>query len=312
MRALPVLMLIVVAAWGAAAAAAEVADRLHGPRGEFVDIGRRRLRLVCEGPRSDAPTVWLEAGAFGGAADFAAIQQKLTGRGLRSCAYDRAGMGYSDPGPGPRDGAAIAGDLAKLIAASGERGPFVFAGHSMAGLYLRLYTARHPDQVAGLVLIDAAMPEMIDAPGAQQFVDRFTTLARLGAAVGSLGLTKPFYLMGDRIGLPPEGRAEKRHGFVSGRQSRTALAEVESWRAAAQQAAAAGPLDPDWPVAVVMAGPAQSGAWTESREAPAQASRAGFVDHVEGAGHRTLLGLVHGDRTAAAIQRVVAGPGARD
>lgn len=309
MRILFVLVLILAAAWGVAAVAAEVASQLHKPRGALVDIGEgRRLRLVCEGPRSDAPLVWLESGAFSGAADFAAIQQKLTARGLRSCAYDRAGMGYSDPGPKPRDGEAIVGDLEKLIAASGETGPFVLAGHSMAGLYMRLFAARNPDKVAGLVFLDAAMPEMIEAPGAQRFIGMFTNMARLGAAAGTLGLTKPLYLFGDRIGLPPQGKAEKRRGFISGRQSRNALAEVVSWEAAARQAAAAGPLNPEWPVAVVTAGPPspQRGAWDTARQAPARASRAGFVDNIEAANHRTMLGLAHGDRVVAAIERVLA------
>ncbi|RAK52512.1 alpha/beta hydrolase [Phenylobacterium deserti] len=308
MRILLALVLMLVATWGAAAAAAEAASQLNKPRGTAVDIGGRRLRLVCEGPRTQAPTIWLESGAFSGAADFAATQQALTERGLRSCAYDRAGMGYSDPGPKPRDGEAIVGDLEKLIAASGEPGPFVLTGHSMAGLYMRLFASRNPQQVAGLVFLDAAMPEMIEAPGAQAFIDRFTTMARLGAVAGTLGLTKPFYLFGDRIGLPPAGKVEKRHGFISGRQSRAALAEVQSWRAAARQAAAAGPLNPQWPVAVVTAGPRSPdrAAWDTARQAPATASRAGFIDNIDAADHRTMLGLTHAGRIVAAIERVLA------
>lgn len=308
MRLLLAIVFVVVTAWAAAAVAAEVASRLHKPRGTFIDVGGRKLRLVCEGPRTEAPTIWLETGAFGGAADFAAIQQSLTRRGLRSCAYDRAGMGYSDAGPGPRDGEAIVSDLEALIAASGEQGPFVMAGHSMAGLYLRLFAARNPEMVAGLVFLDAASPEMIETPSAEPFIDRFTRMARVGAVAGSLGLTKPLYLLGDRIGLPPQGKAEKRRGFISGRQSRSALAEVKGWRAAARQATEAGPLKRKWPVGVVMAGPkpAQPGLWRTAREAPAKASRAGFIDTIEAADHRTMLGLTHSDHVAAAIARVVA------
>jgi pimeloyl-ACP methyl ester carboxylesterase len=306
MRTLLLLMLILLAAWYAAAAAAEAASRLHRPRGSLVDIGGRRLRLVCEGPRGDAPTIWLEAGAFSGAADFAAIQQSLARRGLRSCAYDRAGMGYSDPGPAPRDGEAIVGDLEKLMAASGETGRVILVGHSMAGLYMRLFAGRNGERVAGLVFLDAASPQMMQAPGAQAFIGRFTRMARIGAVAGTLGLTKPLYLLGDRIGLPPQGKAEKRRGFILGRQSRTALAEVRSWRAAARQADAAGSLDPSWPVAVVNAGPARTGPWQAARLAPAKASRAGFIDHIDAANHRTMLGMAHADRVAEAVQRVLA------
>lgn len=311
LRALLLVVLVFAAAWGAVAVAAEVVGRGTKPRGEMVDIGGRRLRLVCEGPAAARPVVWLEAGAFSGAADFAAIQQKLTAKGMRSCAYDRAGMGWSDPGPKPRDGDAIVGDLARLMAASKEPGPYALVGHSMAGLYLRQFAASHPDQVVGLVLLDAVTPEMLGQPGAQKFADRMKTVAQAGAVAGSLGLTKPFYWFGDRIGLPPAGRAEKRRGFISGRQSRAAYVEVQSWRAAAEQALAAGPLDPRWPVAVITAGPrsAERGAWDTVRQAPAAGSQAGMIDNVEAADHRTLLGLTFGDRAVAGVDHVLKAAG---
>jgi pimeloyl-ACP methyl ester carboxylesterase len=305
LRVILLAFLGLASAWSAAAVAAEAISRAHRPRGEMIEIGDgRRLRLVCEGLRSDRPVIWLESGAFSGAADWAAIQQKLAARGLRSCAYDRAGMGYSDPGPKPRDGDAIVGDLEALVAASGEKGPFVFAGHSMAGLYVRQYAVRHPDQVVGLVLVDAVTPEMIALPGAQTFVDRMTGIARLGAIVGPL--KAPLYWWGDRIGLPPAGKAEKRRGFISGRQSRAAYAEVRSWRAAGEQAAS-GALDPEWPVAVVTAGPPspQMDAWNAVRHAPGRAARNGMVENVDAASHTTVLGLKHGDRVVAAVEFVL-------
>jgi pimeloyl-ACP methyl ester carboxylesterase len=135
------------------------------PRGQMVEIEPgRKLRLVCEGPKSDRPVVWLEAGAFGFAADWGATQEALTAAGWRSCAYDRAGMGYSPPGPQPRDGLAIVSDFEKLVAASGEPGPYILVGHSMAGLRLREYAGRNPDKIAGLVLVDAATPEALAEP----------------------------------------------------------------------------------------------------------------------------------------------------
>ena len=308
LRLILLAVMALFAAWGAVAVAAEAVSRGTEPRGEMVDVGGgRKLRLVCEGPQAARPVVWLESGAFSGAADFAAIQQKLTGRGLRSCAYDRAGMGWSDPGPAPRDGDAITGDLAKLMAASGEPGPYVLVGHSMAGLYLRQFAVQHPDQVVGLVLLDAVTPEMVGQPGARAFVDRMTTVAHVGAVAGSLGLTKPLYWWADRIGLPPSGKAEKRRSFISGRQSRGAYAEVQSWRAAAEQASAAGPLDPKWPVAVITAGPSspERRGWDDVRQAPARGSRAGMTENVAAADHRTLLGLTYGDRPVAGVEHVL-------
>lgn len=297
--------------WAVIAVVAEVVSRLRPPRGEMVDVGGHRLRLVCEGPRSARPVVWMEAGAFSGAADFAAIQQKLAAGGHRSCAYDRAGMGYSETGPGPRDGDAIVRDMSALMAASGETGPFILMGHSMAGLYLRQFAAANPDKVTGLVLLDAVTPELVGQPGVARFASRMETIARLGVAAGSVGLTKPLYWWGDRIGLPPQGKAEKRRGFISGRQNRAAYAEVESWQAAAAQALAAGALKPEWPVAVITASPSPSAVsrrfagWAEMRLAPARGSRWPMIEAVQGADHRTLLGLTYGDRAVAGVDHVV-------
>lgn len=276
------------------------------PAGRLVDIGGRNLRLVCVGPKSDQPVIWMEAGAWGLAADFAAIQQRLAERGLRSCAYDRAGMGFSDPGPKPRDSAAIVADLAKLIAASGERGPFVFMAHSMAGQHIRLYAGQHPEQVAGLVLLEATTPEMAESPQAQRFLSRVQNVARASAVAGTLGLSKIAYYAGDRIGLPPQGQAEKRHAFVSGRHARTAADEVLVWPQGATQAAAV-QLDPKWPVAVITAGDEnRMSDWNVARRAPERNSRVGYYENEPNAGHATLLGLTHSDAVLRGVDYVLA------
>jgi pimeloyl-ACP methyl ester carboxylesterase len=267
------------------------------------------MRLVCAGPPAgDKPTVWMEAGAFGLAADFAAIQEKLTARGIRSCAYDRAGMGWSDEGPKPRDSEAIVGDLEKLIAASGERGPFILMGHSMAGLHTRLYAGRNPEKVAGLVLIEATTPEQIDSPGTTKFLTAFTAISRVAAVSATVGATSVFYYSaGDRIGLPPQGKAEKRHAYVSGRHARTAENEVVNWPRSAAEARLAPPYDPQWPVSVIVAGGEGLGAnWNEARRAPERASRAGYFEAAAGASHTTVLGQTYGEAAVRGVEHVLA------
>ncbi|MBI1404725.1 MAG: alpha/beta fold hydrolase [Caulobacter sp.] len=277
--------------------------------GRMVDIGGRRLNLVCAGPEGDTgPLVMMEAGAFGLSADFGAIQQGLAARGVRSCAYDRAGLGRSDPGPSPRDSQAIVSDLEALLAASGETGPLILVGHSMAGLHLRLFTSRNRERVAGLVLLDAAPPEAASLPVAKTWIGRFAAASRLAGGAASLGLLAPLSpFMGDSIGLPPVAAAEKRRAFASGRHNRWAAREVGQWMAGSAQGAATPPYDPDLPVGVVTAGPPRQGAlsdWKRIQSQPARVSRQGFHVNIDAASHAGMLGLDHRDVVVEAILRV--------
>ncbi|HYE45203.1 MAG TPA: alpha/beta hydrolase [Caulobacter sp.] len=279
------------------------------PPGRMVDIGARRLNLVCAGPQdAPGPLVVFEAGAFGLSADFGAVQEGLAAKGVRSCAYDRAGLGRSDPGPAPRDSAAIVSDLENLLAAAAEPGPYILVGHSMAGLHLRLFTARNREKVAGLVLLDAAPPEAADLPVAKTWIGRFGAVSNLAGLGATLGLFAPLGpTIGDRIGLPPAAAAEKRRAFASGRHNRWSAREVSAWLASSEQGKAAAPYDPDLPVGVVTAGPQRQGQlseWKRFQAAPARASKAGFHVNIDEAGHATMLGLKHRDIVVDAILRI--------
>lgn len=275
------------------------------PRGQMVEIEPgRKLRLVCEGPRSDRPVIWLEAGAFGFAADWGGTQESLTAAGWRSCSYDRAGMGYSPKGPSPRDGIAIVTDFEKLIAASGEPGPYILVGHSMAGLRLREYAGRNPDKVAGIVLVDAATPEAAQNPQMQGFIKTFASASKWAARGASIGLYKPLVhtRLGDKIDLPPAAKAEKGWAFANGRHNRVAAEEVGLWKQASDQAAQQPDFDPKWPVAVVTAGPVAGRELRKEMQAgPARRSRHGLVDHVEAATHTLLIGRRFADHIVRAV-----------
>jgi pimeloyl-ACP methyl ester carboxylesterase len=73
--------------------------------------------------------------------------------------YDRAGMGGSDPAPGPRAFAEMASDLGALLAAARVPGPYVLVGQSLGGLVVRVYAERFPADVVGVVLVDAPHPD---------------------------------------------------------------------------------------------------------------------------------------------------------
>jgi pimeloyl-ACP methyl ester carboxylesterase len=300
-----VLAVLAYIAVGGAVAALAGPPRM---RGEMVDVGGgRRMHLVCEGPRGAGPTVLFEAGAFGFSADWGVVQERAAAQGMRTCSYDRAGLGLSDPGPQPRDGLAVVGDLETLLEAAHEDGPFILVGHSMAGLYLRLYANRNPNKVAGVVLVDATTPEAIDDPGVRNFETQFDRASQLAAFGARMGLYAPLAgtWFGDKIGLTPTASAEKRRAFASATHNRWAAAEVREWIPTAEEARAGGDFNPDWPVAVVVAGPAHSRAGYKALQfEPARRSRHGYTEAVDQAGHATLLGVKFADHVVRAIEFV--------
>ena len=123
--------------------------------GQLVDVGGHKLYISCSGTGS--PTVVLEGGLGQGSDYFARILPKVA-ETTRVCAYDRAGRGRSGPAADPQDGPAIARDLHALLAASGNPGPYILAGHSSGGVYVRFFAAAYPDDVVGVVLLDAQSP----------------------------------------------------------------------------------------------------------------------------------------------------------
>lgn len=118
----------------------------------LVRIGaRRRLNVNLSG--SGAPTVILCAGGGGSTLHWARVQGPL-GLTNRVLAYDRAGMGFSDPGPLPRTTARVVADLRAVLAALEIGPPYVLVGHSMGSFDARLFAFQHPDEVVGMVLVD--------------------------------------------------------------------------------------------------------------------------------------------------------------
>ncbi|MES1241798.1 MAG: alpha/beta hydrolase [Acidobacteriota bacterium] len=123
------------------------------PPGRMVDVGGFRLHLVCEG--EGGPTVVLDAGSADLWTTWFRVQPELAGT-TRVCSYDRAGIGYSDPGPPPRSRRRTVEELRTLLVRAGERPPYILVGHSFGGLNARLYAALHPGEVAGLVLVESS------------------------------------------------------------------------------------------------------------------------------------------------------------
>jgi L-ascorbate metabolism protein UlaG (beta-lactamase superfamily)/pimeloyl-ACP methyl ester carboxylesterase len=120
--------------------------------GALVDVGGRKIHINCTGGGS--PTVVLVAGEESFAMDWFLVQPDVA-KATRVCSYDRAGTGWSDPSGHPETAEGVVSDLHAALTASGEKPPYVLVGHSIAGIYVRLYELRFRDQVAGLVLVES-------------------------------------------------------------------------------------------------------------------------------------------------------------
>jgi pimeloyl-ACP methyl ester carboxylesterase len=123
--------------------------------GTFVDIGGHRLHINCLGPADARPTVIFEAGGGAFSKDWAAVQSLLVSH-VRTCAYDRAGLGWSEPGPAPRTMKQEVFELHTLLELTKISGPLILVGQSMGALNVRLYTEEYGSEVAGIVLVDPA------------------------------------------------------------------------------------------------------------------------------------------------------------
>jgi pimeloyl-ACP methyl ester carboxylesterase len=148
-RSIIACLLVLLAAQPAAAADPELEP------GRLVRLpDGRKLNFRCTG--TGAPTVVLEGGYGANSLAWEPVRRLLQGK-LRVCSYDRAGYGFSTPGPLPRDGASIARDLDRGLRAAKIGGPFILVGHSAGALYARSFYARRPRGVAGMVLVDPSV-----------------------------------------------------------------------------------------------------------------------------------------------------------
>jgi pimeloyl-ACP methyl ester carboxylesterase len=135
------------------ACAATNAQTAPPPPGKLVDLGGHRLHVNCTGQGN--PTVVVENGLGDFSFDWILVQRQVS-KFTRICTYDRAGYAWSDPGPKPRTVDQLNLELHDALLKLGEHGPFVLVGHSFGGPVIRNFAKTFPDDVAGMVLVDAA------------------------------------------------------------------------------------------------------------------------------------------------------------
>src|SRR5215217_6634188 len=296
------------------AIATERAERADPPPGEMVDVGGYSLHSNCVGQGS--PTVLLDAGSGEFSAQWVRVQREVSDT-MRVCAYDRAGMGWSEMGPQPRDAKQITSELHTLLSKAGIEGPYVLAGHSFGGMYMQTYTARYPDEVAGLVLVDSSTePDQFSqrqkareshAPQKQNFAV-VPRLAQLGVSLlARLGIVRLLSKLDPASPqLPPQQRAQIDALAPSTRQVSASagefLAPTQTLRLGSQ-----GSLG-NKPLAVVSAPNQAEPGWLKRQDKLATLSSSNSIHRVvKGATHTSLVYDRSDSRaTSAAIVEVVA------
>lgn len=146
-------LLVAVAGAGYETIATTGDARNYPPPGQMVDVSGTRLHIYCKG--SGGPAVIFDSGLGGTSLDWTLVQPTIA-RMTRACVYDRAGMGWSEPPRvTSRTPKQIATELHGLLQAAHVAGPYILVGHSLAGKNVRMFAIEHPDDVAGMVLVDA-------------------------------------------------------------------------------------------------------------------------------------------------------------
>jgi pimeloyl-ACP methyl ester carboxylesterase len=134
--------------------------RTHPVPGTFYTVDGRHMHIDCTG--KGTPTVILESGIGDDWLIWQAVQPEVS-EIVRVCSYDRFGLGWSQPSSGPRDAVSIAKQLHTLLNVAHISGPLLLVGHSGGGLYVRAFAAIYPENIVGLILVDATSSNLFQA-----------------------------------------------------------------------------------------------------------------------------------------------------
>ncbi len=229
----------------------------------------------------------LEPGAGGSAASLGLIAPAVA-RDTRVCVYDRAGRGWSDPAGSPPDGAQIATDLHRLLERAHVPGPYVLAGHSFGGLYVRTFAAKYPEEVAGLVLVDstAANNNPVSQPkaGSYSVLDHVSSLV---ATTSRLGLGR---LIADTSfsELPPKYRDDARATAVTAKVMSGVIEEYGVANRSVPEAGRLRSLDAK-PLIVLTATRENSKGWVADQNKTVKLSTNSLHRFEQGAAHASFV-----------------------
>ena len=161
--------------------------RKFAPPGLLIDVGGHRLHAICQG--QGRPLVMLESGIAASSLSWTTVQPEIA-KFTRVCAYDRAGLAWSDASSCPLSFTRVVDELAAVVAhvAGGER--CVLVGHSFGSLIVRAYASRRPESIAGLVLVDPPTEWLDMTPQRARMLRGGRHLSRIGALLAHLGVVR--------------------------------------------------------------------------------------------------------------------------
>jgi pimeloyl-ACP methyl ester carboxylesterase len=290
---------VVGAIYQAIATEIDQREAFPGP-GEMVDVGDHRLHLNCIG--QGRPTVVLDGGWGYTSVEWSGWVQPEVAEHTRVCAYDRAGMGWSEPGPDPPDATRVASELHTLLREADEEGPYVLVGHSLAGLYSRVYADRYPEEVAGMVLVDSTHPDQFE--GSELVVTMNRVAGVGGPLVARTGISRVFDLYPSHPELPPLQREQSDSLYYTTPHQVAMFEEMGTIPESLEKARGTGTLG-GRPLMVVSAADhdAKTGALQEEFAALSSESS---MRVVEGSTHESLIvDWDHARQTSEEIVRVV-------
>ena len=199
--------------------------RRYPAPGEMVDVGGYDLHLYCTGEAGGAPSVVMDSGLGGTVLDWQLVQPEVA-KFAHVCTYDRAGMGWSDPGDQPRTSQQIVKELHTLLGNAGVvEGPYVLVGHSFGGTNMQVYASHYPDEVAGMVLVDSALEDE-KAVTLTQSLQPSPVLLKIYATIGLTRL--PYTLGGEPPGLTSPELEDEQAAISSHRKHVFAVADETS------------------------------------------------------------------------------------
>jgi pimeloyl-ACP methyl ester carboxylesterase len=162
------------------------ARRFAAP-GTLIDVGGHRLHAVCEGEGS--PVVVFESGIAASSLSWSVVQPEVA-KLTRACAYDRAGLAWSDAPSCPRTFERIVAELAAVLAHVAPDERYILVGHSFGSFLVSEYARRHAEHVAGVVLVDPAIEWLTTTSQRARLLWGGRQLSRVGALLAHVGVVR--------------------------------------------------------------------------------------------------------------------------